>query len=128
MSDWEAHVDPSSGNTYYYNATTGETSWEPPAGFAAAPAASSLPSEWQEGYDESTGKTYYYNTVTGETSWDPPAAQEDTVGALPTYKSTGKYTVSFFINNIRLSLTPAALLSLSDHCQSKVALAVKVLF
>jgi outer membrane protein assembly factor BamB len=26
-----AVVDPSSGNTYYYNATTGETSWTLPA-------------------------------------------------------------------------------------------------
>jgi len=27
---WEAHVDPSSGNTYFANLATGDTSWEPP--------------------------------------------------------------------------------------------------
>ncbi len=33
MSDWVAHVDPSSGGTYYSNAKTGETSWDVPPGF-----------------------------------------------------------------------------------------------
>ena len=28
--NWEAHEDESSGDTYYYNALTGETRWERP--------------------------------------------------------------------------------------------------
>ncbi len=32
---WAAVTDPSSGKTYYYNAGTGATSWEVPAGFSA---------------------------------------------------------------------------------------------
>merc|ERR1719247_1074186 len=35
---WQAHADPSSGRTYYANADTGETRWEPPQPVVAAPA------------------------------------------------------------------------------------------
>ena len=73
-SAWEAAVDDDSGNTYWYNAVTGETTWVDPA-TAAAQAAS--PSEadgaWEECFDNS-GNAYYYNAVTGVTTWDRPAA------------------------------------------------------
>ena len=37
---WEAHVDPSSGNTYFVNVATGETSWDPPVvGVSHAPGS-----------------------------------------------------------------------------------------
>lgn len=35
-SAWTAVKDPTSGKTYYYNASTGQTSWEVPAGFNAS--------------------------------------------------------------------------------------------
>jgi len=31
--DWIKILDPDSGSNYYYNNTTGESSWDPPAGF-----------------------------------------------------------------------------------------------
>ena len=30
---WTSSVDPESGKTFYTNPATGETTWEPPAGF-----------------------------------------------------------------------------------------------
>lgn len=38
-SEWAEVVDSSSGKSYYYNATTGVTSWDPPPGFVSANAA-----------------------------------------------------------------------------------------
>ena len=60
---WTRLVD-ESGSTYYANAATGETSWEPP------PA---LPAGWSAHVDEGSGSTYYVNAA-GETTWDRPPA------------------------------------------------------
>ena len=34
-TDWVAMTDPGSGQTYYYNNVTGESSWVPPPQFGA---------------------------------------------------------------------------------------------
>lgn len=60
---WVEAVDPSSGQTYYYNSVTNETSWEIPT---------ALPENWVEATDPTSGQVYYYNHVTQETSWDKP--------------------------------------------------------
>lgn len=81
QDDWTEHVDPGSGNPYYYNAKTGETSWTKPAQAAAAnpvaqaaePVAAGLADGWTEHLDAASGRTYYYNASTGETSWERPA-------------------------------------------------------
>lgn len=76
MSDWAEVYDESSNKYYYYNATTGETSWDQPADYAApveAAAASSGNGDWVAVFDESSNKYYYHNPVTGEVQWDPPA-------------------------------------------------------
>jgi len=79
---WAAYSDPE-GRTYYANAATGETSWEPPA----APPAPTLPEGWAA-YQDPEGRTYYANAATGETSWEPPgvapAAAAPVVAETPT--------------------------------------------
>ncbi|CAJ1953390.1 unnamed protein product [Cylindrotheca closterium] len=80
-SDWVETTDPSSGQVYYYNTVTQETSWEDPR--AKAPDEStSTESDWVETEDPSSGKMYYYNKVTHETSWEKPlelAANETSI-------------------------------------------------
>jgi len=47
-----------SGDLYYFNSTTGVSSWEPP--------------EWIDSMDPVSGAVYFENTVTGETQWEKP--------------------------------------------------------
>ena len=67
---WEAVTDEASGEAYYYNAQTGETTWERPAG---ATPESALPDGWVAVPDPE-GNLYYYHPATGVSSWDPPGA------------------------------------------------------
>ena len=79
---WEPQYDDETGDYFYVNSATGETSWEPPAA-AGAPRdqyASSAPAPiggpdglWEPQYDDETGDYFYVNSVSGETSWEPPA-------------------------------------------------------
>jgi hypothetical protein len=79
MSDWQQVVDPSSGQTYYYNPVTQETSWDDPNAVVSDAGAA-----WQEVVDPTSGEKYYYNSVTQETSWDRPAAMGPATAAVPT--------------------------------------------
>ncbi|KAM5135751.1 uncharacterized protein ACMZJ9_018284 isoform 2-T3 [Mantella aurantiaca] len=83
LDDWETHTDQGSGQLFYYNSVTGETTWDCPFDQAEedpiSPASLSPTSEessWEKLFDESSGQFYFYNPVTGETSWYPPA-QDD---------------------------------------------------
>ena len=94
--DWEEVLDESSGQVYYFNNTSGESSWEKPEGFGgvAEPAAAEIVparevvadaaqekeegqavatvSDWEEVLDESSGQVYYYNNANGDSSWEVP--------------------------------------------------------
>ena len=87
---WEKVVDPSSGDTYYFNEETNETSWDPPVEPHAAPsveevadpvvnvekkASNDLPAGWERMVDPASGDVYFYNSETDETSWDAPVAE-----------------------------------------------------
>ena len=94
--------DEASGDTYYFNPSTGETTWDTPPGFeapAAAPVTASPPapspkaapaaptptapapapvsSEWTAVLDAESNEFYYHNAGTGETTWDRPAGFVD---------------------------------------------------
>lgn len=69
---WAEHTDPGSGNKFFYNAGTGETTWERPKNTAAATTA--LPEGWTEHLDAGSGKNFYYNASTGQTTWERPQA------------------------------------------------------
>jgi hypothetical protein len=85
---WEEVQDPTTGNTYYFNKETQETSWEKPTSTIPESAtttnddtsSSQQENDWVETLDPNSGKNYYYNAKTGETSWEKPATfkmQED---------------------------------------------------
>jgi hypothetical protein len=61
---WSAVVDARTGQTYYVNAATGETSWSVPR---------ALPHGWVAHTSDASGATYYHNASTGATSWTHPA-------------------------------------------------------
>lgn len=64
-----------SGNLYYFNTETEESSWDPPAELSAPPPkGGALPPDWTECYD-GEGNLYYFNSATGESSWEKPVAK-----------------------------------------------------
>jgi hypothetical protein len=93
-SEWFAVVDPQSGETYYANERTGETSWEKPQALlrienephnsnnfqdntrlltnGPAQNDNEIPPGWFAAMDEQSGEEYYVNEQTGETTWDRP--------------------------------------------------------
>ncbi|KAL9229920.1 hypothetical protein vseg_005334 [Gypsophila vaccaria] len=78
---WSAHRT-ESGSVYYYNAITGESTYEKPPGFKGEPGnatAQPTPVSWEKvnGTDwalvsTNDGKKYYYNTKTQISSWQIP--------------------------------------------------------
>lgn len=101
---WEIHTDQESGQQYYYQPSTGRSTWdnplsrsmesdtgaeEPPTSPSpvqspvCSPSVSSPPrwgSDWEKVLDESSGRHYYFNPVSGESLWDLP---EDLLSSLP---------------------------------------------
>ncbi|KAJ0389789.1 hypothetical protein ATCC90586_012058 [Pythium insidiosum] len=67
--DWQAFVDAATQQPFYYNARTGESTWEKPSVFSP----SSGDSSWIQCTDPATSQVYYLNIVTQQTSWEVPA-------------------------------------------------------
>eukprot|EP00753_Platysulcus_tardus_P010891 PLAT3135.1.p1 GENE.PLAT3135.1~~PLAT3135.1.p1 ORF type:complete len:387 (-),score=129.93 PLAT3135.1:58-1173(-) len=62
---WESSEQ--DGRTFYFNRSTGETTWEKPS----AAGSSALPAGWES--SEQDGRTFYFNRSTGETTWEKPS-------------------------------------------------------
>ena len=73
---WEAHVSRSTGETYYVNEMTGESSFDrPEPEWEPGPQPGSeheLPEGWEAHVSRSTGETYYFNEMTDESSFERP--------------------------------------------------------
>ncbi|XP_075438341.1 rho GTPase-activating protein 27-like isoform X4 [Ascaphus truei] len=84
--EWETHTDKGSGQLFYYNSVTRETTWDSPFDqpedqiYASISPTSPSPvpsdTEWEKHFDEASRKYYFYNLVTGETFWEPPPHEE----------------------------------------------------
>lgn len=74
-SDWE-ELRTETGEVYYYNYKTNETSWTLPETTKTLPnekqETTSSRGKWEE-YTTDDGKKYYYNESTGETTWEKPS-------------------------------------------------------
>ncbi len=54
-------IDEASGDTFYYNNITGETSWNNPFAESVDIAATSERDEWIVCFDEASGANFYTN-------------------------------------------------------------------
>ena len=91
---WETHRDTESGHLFYYNPSTGETTWDCPfqrGEDAVSPGAS--PPAWGH-RDDSTALPY--GSVTGEGLWDPHC-----VGDGPRDEETGMMPYSPMERRVR---------------------------
>ncbi|XP_067869313.1 rho GTPase-activating protein 27-like isoform X2 [Heterodontus francisci] len=87
LEEWETHTDQATGQPFYYNVVTGETTWdspfdsldgkEPRSPRSRSSSTSYTFVGWESHLDEVSGQPYYYNPVTGETTWEPPEQQEE---------------------------------------------------
>jgi len=67
--DWVRIISQKTGEVYFFNKKTQETTFELPR---AEPA---LPAGWTKEVSKSTGKVYFFNKKTGETTFDLPRSE-----------------------------------------------------
>jgi outer membrane protein assembly factor BamB len=86
---WFTATDPQSGEEYYVNEQTGETTWDKPlpqntnhtpllSNQPASEDETSLASGWFAVVEPVSGDIYYANEQTGATSWEKPRKQANT--------------------------------------------------
>ncbi|EQC37737.1 hypothetical protein SDRG_04764 [Saprolegnia diclina VS20] len=71
---WLEAKDAATGDIYYWNETTKETSWTKPGAAVEEPPVEDLPDGWQLVTDPTTQSSYYWNVHTQETQWEKPVS------------------------------------------------------
>jgi hypothetical protein len=66
---WQRHVDRRSGDSYWWNPVTRESSWVDPTAPSVLPVADGV---WSEQWDAKRQRKYYYNRRTGASTWALP--------------------------------------------------------
>lgn len=74
-SRWIRRTDEETGQVFYANVDSGETSWTSPAGLSDG-TATVITGDWFSKVDEDTGRKFYVHVATGATQWDRPSAEE----------------------------------------------------
>jgi hypothetical protein len=97
QQEWQEYYDDDAGAPYWYNMTTGESSYANPfetqagavgivdgygSDYAGADGydTGGGAGEWTEYYDEGSGAPYWYNAVSGETVWTDPNGGNEGAG------------------------------------------------
>jgi len=70
-ANWVEYWDEAGGRAYYYNETTGASTYNKPANFGGETFGKSE-GAWQRMKDPDTGKTYYFNEETSESTFVRP--------------------------------------------------------
>ncbi|GLE11363.1 hypothetical protein PINS_up023743 [Pythium insidiosum] len=71
--EWQAFVDAATQQPFYYNARTGESTWEKPPAFAqTTTTTATTKSAWIQCTDPATSQIYYLNVETQQTTWELP--------------------------------------------------------
>ena len=95
VGEWVKAVDPATSQEYWYNSSTGESSWARPAVETEGEAAvkeevgskqkgdgatveetHQVSLQWQRVSDPNTQQEYFYNAASGESSWNLPSKPE----------------------------------------------------
>ena len=128
---WEAIVDADSGDYYYFNKDTGETSWEEPKPIQAPPRTAktprgfrnkdtafsksfkdlkktaTLPDGWEAIVDGDSDDTYFFNKLTGETTWDAPIKPPERTAKTPKgFRKGMSFSSSIHDLNAEVDLLP----------------------
>ncbi|ETV66803.1 hypothetical protein, variant 1 [Aphanomyces astaci] len=83
LPGWKATVDKESGDVYYWNKATKETSWDKPSIMKSKPekGVTPLPYGWEEVQDPLSSDVYYWNIHTQKTQWERPVSLEQAIEA-----------------------------------------------
>ncbi|CAJ0960770.1 unnamed protein product [Ranitomeya imitator] len=100
IEDWETHTDKGTGQLFYYNCVTGETTWDCPFDQVEetlqSPISPTSPSslsgelEWEKHFDESSRQFYFYNLPPTPEA-DYPEYSHDHTDSFPEADYDGQY-------------------------------------